>query len=356
MNIRVLRSMPTVFALFVFACARGLSAYTAVDALGRTLRFDRAPERVVLAGRGAFMTADALYLFPDIPPRLIAVERIAQGKGDFLASIDPRFHHKITLPSEVGPEQIAGLRPDLVILKSYMQEKLGRTLDLLGVKVLYLDFETPEQFEKDIATLGRVFQNEQRAADIAAFYAERAGMVERATRGLGVSERPRTLLLYYSERDGKSAFNVPPSGWMQTILVEKAGGVPAWKDWSAGKGWTKVGFEQVAASDPDRVFIAAYFDDASAVVERLYADRTWGALRAVRMKRLHAFPSDYYSWDQPDPRWILGLLWLARRLHPGLFTDMEIGSEARDFFREMYLLSDEEYRRSVRPYLSLDAD
>jgi iron complex transport system substrate-binding protein len=356
MNIRMLRSAPMVCALFIFACARGLFAYTAVDALGRTLSFDRAPERVVLAGRGVIMTADALYLFPEIPPRLIAVERITQGKGDFLASIDPRFHDKITLPSEVGPEQIVALQPDLVILKSYMREKLGHTLDLLGVKVLYLDFETPEQFERDIAALGRVFQNERRAADIAAFYADRAGRVERATRGLAGSEKPRTLLLYYSERDGRGAFNVPPPGWMQTILVEKAGGIPVWKEWATGRGWTKVGFEQIAASDPDRVFVAAYFNDAAEVVGKLYADRTWGALRAVRMKRLHAFPSDYYSWDQPDPRWILGLSWLALRLHPGLFADVDIGREARDFFREMYLLGDEEYLRTVLPYLSLNAN
>jgi iron complex transport system substrate-binding protein len=341
-----------LLSLCAAGCCRCLFAGTVVDALGRTVRFENAPRRVVIAGRGVVMIADALYLFPEASPLLVASEKITQGRGDFLASIDPGFSDKIVLPPEVGPEQIVALRPDTVILKSYMREKLGYALEALGVKVVYLDFETPSRFALDIAVLGQVFRNEKRASDIVSFYESRVKRVEDATASLPAGGKPHVLLLYYSERDGTGTFNVPPPEWMQTILVEMAGGVPIWKGWAVGKGWTKVGFEQIAAHDPEWVFVTAYFSDAQAVVKRLASDRTWGTLRAVRLKRLLPFPADYYSWDQPDPRWILGLLWLAHTLHPELYPDLDFSGEVRRFFREMYGLSDETYVRGIRPLLS----
>jgi iron complex transport system substrate-binding protein len=176
--------------------------------------------------------------------------------------------------------------------------------------------------------------------------------VEDAVTSLPAREKPRVLLLSYSRRDGTGAFSVPPPDWMQTILVEMAGGVPVWKGWAVGKGWTKAGFEQIAAHDPDWVLVSAYFDDAPAVVKTLAADKAWGVLRAVRLKRLLPFPADYYSWDQPDPRWILGLLWLARTLHPQLHPGLDLSGEVRGFFGEMYGLSDEAYARGVMPLLT----
>jgi iron complex transport system substrate-binding protein len=330
---------------------QSIFAFKVADALGRQIEFDRAPARIVIAGRGLLMVADALYLFPEAAERLVAIEKITQGWGDFLDVVDPLFSEKITFPVNVGTEQILSARPDVVFLKSYMETNLGKPLERLGAKVVYLDFETPDQYERDILTIGKILQNESRAFEIIDYYKDMETRISGRISDLEYRRRPRALLLYYSNRDGKIAFNVPPVGWMQTIMVELAGGNALWKDMKGTKGWIKVGFEQIAAWDPEQIYITAYFSDPDEIVRELIADQKWQYLRAVRTNQIHAFPGDFFSWDQPDPRWILGLRWLATRIHPDIFQDIDIMRDARTFFMFLYRLDDAAFDRYIQPRL-----
>jgi iron complex transport system substrate-binding protein len=207
----------------------------------------------------------------------------------------------------VGPEHIAATRPDAVVLKSYLAKGLGKILESLGIKVVYVSFETPRQYERDIKTIGALFQNEKRAEEVSEFFRSRVANIKNALSGLEVSDRPTVLLLSTFGEDCCSAFSVPSPSWMQTALVEIAGGTPVWKNMKSGSGWTKITFEQIAAWDPEYIFITAYFQNTGDVVESLRLEKKWSRLSAVRSERLYAFPSDFLSWDQPDTRWILGL-------------------------------------------------
>jgi iron complex transport system substrate-binding protein len=234
----------------------------------------------------------------------------------------------------------------LVILKSYLAETIGAPIEALGIPVVYVDFETPEQYARDLSILGTIFGDEARAAEVAAYYQNRMDFIQNTVAG---AEKPRTLLLYYSDKDGNVAFNVPPMNWIQTQLVQMAGGEPVWSNTSLGNGWTQVTLEQVAAWDANHIFIVTYNLNPSDVVAGLQADPNWQALRAVQDGHLYAFASDLYSWDQPDPRWILGLTWLAGKLHPGLFPDLDLAAEARTFYASLYGLDDAFFDANILP-------
>ena len=326
-----------------------VSAYSLVDALSREVTFQAPPSRIVLSGKGLFMIADALYLFPGAAERIAAMGETDQGAGNFIALIDPNYTGKAVLGAQAGAEQIAAYQPDAVILKSYLAESLGSSIEALGVPVVYVEFETPTQYERDLRVIGTLLQEEARAAELVELYQARRQAVEAALSGLEESEKPRTLLLYTSDKDGKVAFNVPPLGWMQTLLVEMAGGKPLWRDASLGGGWTTVTLEQIAAWDADAIFIVSYFSDPSVTVSTLKSDPNWALLRAVREGQMYAFPFDLFSWDQPDPRWILGLQWLASRLHPQRFAEMDITAEARSFYRDFYGLDEDFFEQNILP-------
>ncbi len=98
------------------------------DALGRTIHFDKAPEKIVVTGKALFMVADAIYVFPEAGQRIVAIGSTTQGTNDFIPMIDPNIDQKTKLESDAGPEQIAAVQPDCVILKSSMAEKLGTPL------------------------------------------------------------------------------------------------------------------------------------------------------------------------------------------------------------------------------------
>jgi iron complex transport system substrate-binding protein len=320
---------------------------TITDALNRTVTLEGPPQRILFFGKGAIMIADALYLFPEASDRLVAVG-VTTGQGEsFIRVIDPAFESKVLLDHEAGPEEIAALHPDLVILKTWLADRLTAPLEELGIPVIFLSLENPDQYEAELATVGQIFQNEARSQELIQYYQEHRDRITTQVADLSDEEKPNVLIIYYSTRDAEIAFKVPPINFIQSILVQYAGGNPIWKDIEFGKSWTQVGFEQIAAWDPDQIFVTSYHADINEVMDTLKSDPKWQALQAVQEDQLYAFPVDFYSWDQPDTRWILGLNWLATRIQPDLFSDIDIDQEARDFFQEMYTMDDTSFEENI---------
>ena len=313
---------------------------TVTDALGRTVEIPADPQRIVMPARAVMMIANALYMFPGASERVVGIGRIDQGKGNFLTAIDPHYDRKALFERAVGPEQIVSVSPDLAIMKSDARNELGDGLERLGIPVVYVDFETPEQYQRDLRLLGDVLGQPDRAEAIALFYERETAAVVRAVETRG--SQPRTLFLSADLAGAEQVFNVPPDRWIQTTLVRLAGGEPVWVGANPGGGWARVGLEQIAAWDPDVITLVAYRQDVDAVRASLLANPTWNALSAVQTDSLHPFPIDYYSWDQPDVRWILGLKWLAQTLHGDRFTDVDLAEEIYDFYAFSYGMSREQ--------------
>ena len=328
---------------------------TVIDALDRTITFDEPPQRIVLAGKALFMVADAMYTFPEAWPRVVATGDTGQsGSDNFIAQIDPAYPEKEVLAGDAGAEQIAATNPDAVVLKSFLAESLGAPLEALGIPVIYVTLETPEHYHRDLATLGALFQNEARAGELLAYYQNKIFEIKQPLAGLTEAEKPAVLLLYYSDRDGEVAFNVPPQSWIQTIMVQDAGGRPVWAEANPGGGWAKVNLEQIAAWDADVILIVSYFRSPAEVVAEVQADPQWQQLRAVQNGSLYAFPGDFYSWDQPDTRWILGQIWLAQTLHPEMYPDLDLQAEVVEFYSELYGLDGDFIEQEVQPRLKGD--
>ncbi len=324
------------------------------DARGKEIRLPAPPRRIVITGKASFMVLDAVYLFPEAWPRVIGLGREGQGMDTFLSAVDPGYASKTTLGREAGPEQIAAAKPDVVLMKKASTENLGRSLEVIGIPVVCVDFETPAHYDRDLAILGRLLGQEERAKELSGLMRGIVSGIDAKVAGLDEAGKPKVLLLYYSNRDGSVAYNVPPTSWMQTLLVEMAGGHPLWKGVELGQGWTKVGIEQIAAWDPDQIFIVSYFTEYNTVERELLADERWNALRAVRSKNLWFFPGDLLSWDQPDPRWVLGLTWLATKIHPELFPGLDMKAEARSFFKNFYGIEGEAVEKTILPALHGD--
>jgi iron complex transport system substrate-binding protein len=325
---------------FIAALGAGAGAAPLIlkDTLGRTVQLAQAPRRIVLAGRATLLLVDAVYLFPGASSRIVAVGATDQGLGDFFPFLDQFAGAKLRLANAAGPEQVAAARPDLVILKSFMKEKLGDPLESVGIPVLYLDLESPQTFYADVQTLGDLFQQPERAAYVIQWYRSR---VDAVTRAVASAQRPSALIVQYN---GDSSFMVPPASWIQTTMTETAGASAAWKETGPGDGWKKAGLEQLSAWNPLYVFVVSYQKPASAIADQV---RMAGILKGSIL----GFPSDFHSWDQADSRWILGLEWLARTIHPDLFAGLDLRSEVLSFYGQLYGLDETTIRTQVLPRL-----
>ncbi len=321
------------------------------DTLGRTVLLETFPRRIVIAGRAIFMIADAVYMFPQARERVVGVVRAQQATERFLTLLAPDYASKVVLEPDAGAEQIASLQPDVVILKSYMQDTLGKTLEELGIPVIYVDFETPEKYSQDLKTLGQLFGDAERAVDLALYYERRLSALRETVAKATV--HPRVLLVRYQEKNGEVSLSVPPANWIQTQMVMLSGGEPVWREAAQGGGWVTVNFEQIAAWDPDLIAVISYNKNVDEVMADLRASEQWQALRAVKEGRFYGFPGDFYSWDQPDARWMLGLTWLAAKIQPDL-VQPDLLNEIYTFYREIYGLDETIVREQILPLLSGD--
>jgi iron complex transport system substrate-binding protein len=335
--------------------AKSAPAIRVTDASGRTVELERPPRRIVVAGRGPYMVLDLLYMFPGASRRLVGVEKKGQAASDFVPLVDPTFAEKAVLQSP-GPEQIAALHPDLVLARGAVLEATGIALGEIRVPIVYLGLETPEQFYRDVANLGVLLGQPGRAREIASYYRSRVARIRAGWQGVREADRPRVLLVEYAERGGAAAVRVPARPWMQTLEVETAGGRPVWLDSAAPtSGWTVVNLEQIARWDPDQIILVVWYTlDPAKVLATLEADPQWRALRAVRTGALHALPSDIYGWDTPDPRWLLGMTWMAKTLHPERFRDLDVAAEVRSFFATLYGMDESAITRDILSKVRLD--
>jgi iron complex transport system substrate-binding protein len=338
------------------APTRATSGLAVVDALGRTIEFPVMPQRIVVAGKSSLTLINTLYLFPEARERVVGLVVGSQKPGDFLAFVDPTFGQKVNLEVEAGPEQIAPLKPDAVILRSFMAEKLGGPLEQLGIPVVYVDLETPEQFLRDVGTLGQLLANEARAQEIQSFYESRLETVQAKLQGQEADERPSILIVQHSDQGGEVALNIPSASWIQTTEAELAGGNPVWKEAAQGGGWSVVNVEQIAVWNPDKIFVISYKSDSAAIVDGLKANPQWQALKAVQEDQIYGFAADIFSWDQPDPRWILGVTWLAGKVHPERFGELDIMQEVSQFFGQMYGMDRTSIEEQIVPQLKGDIE
>lgn len=347
LNMKITRSISVLILIFA-AAPNTLQARGTDEAASADTR----PERIVQVGSSAFMVENAMYMFPEASGRIIAMADGNQGSGFFAADLDADINSKVILPRTANTEAVLALNPDVVVMKDFLRSRMGEPLERVGVKTLYLNLETPEAWIEDLDLLGGLFGNTRRAAELKQLFKERLSSVEIPLADMAENRKPRTLLLYWSVKDGATAVNIPPLSWIQTRMVEMAGGDPVWKNADLGERWTQTGIEQIAAWNPEVIIVAAYHVNAVDAVELIRLDPTWSSLDAVKNGNLHAFPGDYYSWDQPDARWLLGLQWLASTLHPEEFPDLNMESEARTFFRDFYFLDEADFNSLIAPRLS----
>lgn len=317
------------------------------DALGRDVNITLPINRVVIAGKSAWPITTVAYMFPNAKNVLYGLsENINVSLSQM---IDPNITSKIvsTAGAEPNVEEVAAMDPDVVILKTSMKSTIGDSLEELGIKVVYVDFENLDSYLRDTKVLGKIFRDEKRAEEIADYYNETYNSILSKTSSGG--GREKVLLLYYSTKGGTISFNAPGEGWLQTSMIETAGGYPLSKE-LPGTGWNTVSFEQIAEWNPDIIFVVTYSKSptASEVKTLLLNNATWNGISAVENKKVYAVPHDcgnvaaLGSWDCPGSRWILGLEWMAKKINPLLFSDLNIANEAKTFYMEMYGLNEED--------------
>jgi len=263
---------------------------------------------------------------PASPQRMVAltpslVEIVfALGLGDRLAgattwSDNPEAAKKIPrVGSYIAPdlETILALRPDLVLANRegnppWVVERLEST----GIPVFVTWPRDPAALPESLALLGRVCGNPEGGQDLARAMNRDMETVRRRLAGA----KPVTTLLVIGSNPLVSA---APASYSGRLLDLAGARNVAPQD---NTNWPRLSLEYVVQARPELVIVST--DRGQDLDREMEYWRTLPGLSHLPGYRVAFIESDLI--DRPGPRLGLGLLTLARIVHPDLFSAGEGG-------------------------------
>ena len=257
---------------------------TITDDNGRTVSFDKKPERIVVTS--------ASFLEP-----LYAVGGTVVGRPDSKSKIPEAAKSATNIGRvyQIDAEKVLALTPDLVILNRGMNEKLVETLAANNVKTLVLDMKSYADVKREIGIFATLTGEKAKGdeliqkmdADIAAVRAsipqekKRVAIIHSTGQGLSV------------QLDGSIAGCIANMlGWENT-----AAGMPAL---DKNPDAAPYSMETLVAQNPDILFVTSMGDEAEirASMEAMFADNpAWQTVTAIREGRVYYLPQEMFLFS-----------------------------------------------------------
>ncbi len=274
-------------------------AVSLVDGLGRTVKFDSIPHRIVsltpattemLFAIGAGSQVVGRDQFSDFPAQAKALSSVGGSMGQY------------------STEAIVALKPDLVIAGEINTPELVKSLEGLGLTVYYLKNPTTlEEMYGKLELIGQITGHD--TTSLVDSLKSRVAAVD--TKIANVTDKPSVF--YEIDATDASKPYTTGSGTFIDLLIQRAGGVNVAS--TLKDQYPQVSLEEVVKLDPSVILLgdSLYGVTADAVKARA----GWGSLAAVKNNQIFTFDDNLVS--RPGPRLVDGLEQLAKLLHPDLF-------------------------------------
>ena len=242
-------------------------------------------------------------------------------------------------------EEILKLNPDVVVV-SFSSEKGNARIEAAGVPVVRLltGRAGVEELKQEFRMLGQVFGREERAERLVAYWDETLARIEAKFADIPEGERKR---VYYMNNNPLSTDG--RGGWGDA-MIRAAGGINVAGE--VDKMWgVEVSPEELVRWDPEVIFVRSNMKDYSSPAGAFVANPQFATITAVRDGAVYPCPVGTFWWDRPAPESPLVILWLAQKLYPDRFADVDLADETKKFFREFYGydLTDEEVESILHP-------
>ncbi len=231
---------------------------------------------------------------------------------------------------EVFSEKLRELAPTHIVTQSQCEvcavslrdvERALRELTASEAEIISLQPNTLADFWKDVARVGSGLGVIDSRVRLVAGLQQRMQEIETKARTL--KNRPGVACVEWVDP------LMAAGNWMPE-LVQMAGGENLFG--ASGKHSPEMTFEQLAAEDPDIIFVSPCGFDIPRTREDLPLLESrpgWAGLRAVRQSRVYVADGNQY-FNRPGPRLVESLEILAEIVHPEVF---QFGHEGKGWER-----------------------
>ncbi|HBW1977880.1 TPA: ABC transporter substrate-binding protein [Klebsiella quasipneumoniae] len=247
--------------------------------------------------------------------------------------------------TQVNIESLLALRPQVVFVANYAPPAMIARIQQAGIPVVAISLRQDAAGEK--SKMNPTMADEEQAYN--------AGLVE-GIRLIGevVERQPEAEALIHYTFEARKQANAPVADIPQNQRVRVYMANPDLNTYGAGKytglmmahagalnvaaasvtGARQVSLEQVLAWNPQVIFVQ---DRYQQVVKQIKNDPQWQAIDAVKHHRVWLMPEYAKAWGYPMPEALaLGELWMAKKLYPSRYQNIDVDSKARDYYQRFY--------------------
>lgn len=346
----------------IIACKKNVTKLADANHDGKINKADVEQIKSIIHGRESELTivdgADRIVTVEMPVKRLIptnyrATESLlAIGAKDLIVGVNRTFHERMSefgledLPEVaqhskfIDYEAILALEPDLVVLPTRQAKNADDIAEHLpGIPVIAMGCTNRKTMIPDLKTLGMLLGKEKRANEFTDWIEKYDGLVEKRTQELKPEEKPT---FYYEYMSGTKKWGaITPKDPSAGQVAERCGG----RNIVAGFPGTNVEVdpEWVIKKDPDVMFADLMRGsesgpgkteaDLKKKLDEVLADRpVFEKVSAVKNHRVYLIDRDIVS----GPRWIIGHLYFAKWLHPGLFKDIHPEKIHKEYLKKFH--------------------
>lgn len=315
-----------------------------VDQIGRTVTIPDKVERTVVLQH---QTLNLLVQL-DATNKVVGVmSNWKQQLGDGYAQLAPSLEKtpKVGDLTSFDAESLVKLQPQVVFVTNYAPKEMIDKISALGIPVVAISLR--KEVNDDKSTLNPTLQNEEQAyneglkegilliGDIVNKSENAQALVndtfkqrEQVSQRLQDIPKEQRVRAYMANPD----LTTYGSGKYTGLMMEHAGAFNVAA--STVKGYKQVSLEQVIAWDPEVIFIQ---DRYPQVVDEIKQDTRWQVISAVKNNRIYLMPEYAKAWGYPMPEAMaIGELWMAKKLYPEKFSDIDMQKAANDWYQKFY--------------------
>ena len=297
-----------------------------VDQLGRTVEIPETIEKVC-----ATHIYGGKMLFAMGQKDRIGFQMQIGADTEAVAKVDDYYGSLPTVLSAPNgtdsPEGLLALGINLVFTDIGKGEEATEMYQNAGIAAIAVSGETFEEVYETARIMGEVFECPGRAEEVIGFIEELREMISSRLTGLSEKDKPKVLVC-----GSGGVYTAATAGMFQHQMVETAGGINAGAHLSGR--WANISAEDIILWDPDYIVLGSTFgvDDVDSVL----AEPALQTVRAIKNKEVYIFPTSLGWWDFPLPLSVMGIIWMAKTIHPDYFEDIYILEMADHVYEFIY--------------------
>ncbi|MBP2168007.1 iron complex transport system substrate-binding protein [Erwinia toletana] len=332
-----------LLSLLLISCPT-LAARQVTDQLGRQVTIPDRVDRVVVLQH---QTLNLLVQLDATQTMVGILSNWKQQLGDHYQRLAPALNSVPLLGdlTHVDPEKLVALHPQVVFVTNYAPQEMIDQISRLGIPVIAISLRSgdakqqaqlnPSLQDEDraydqglkegIRLIGEVVNRQQQAeALIQAAFAQRALIAQRLQ-----DIAPQQRIRVYMANPELTTYG---SGKYTGLMMAHAGALNVAA--ATVKGFKQVAMEQVLAWDPQVIFVQDRYPQVPAQIN---SAAEWQVISAVKQHRVYLMPEYAKAWGYPMPEAVgLGELWMAKKLYPQKFADIDMQTLAQNWYQRFY--------------------